>query len=176
MLDMTLVNISDDIIVTERVQEKLKKSAKQLTPLTTFDLYVPIGAVAVYFGALLVWGLNGFIFGWIPALIFYMVLSIPRNNSIKSKVLELAKHRKVLHDEYRRFYSSGEWKSLRIKFLKANTNICRICGIQIEKSIDLTVDHIKPRSKYPELALSYDNLMVLCRRCNSSKGDKKIEI
>jgi 5-methylcytosine-specific restriction endonuclease McrA len=33
----------------------------------------------------------------------------------------------------------------------------------------LTVDHIKPRSKYPALALVLSNLRVLCRRCNSSR-------
>ena len=35
---------------------------------------------------------------------------------------------------------------------------------------DVTVDHKKPRSKYPSLALKRDNLRVLCRVCNSRKG------
>jgi 5-methylcytosine-specific restriction endonuclease McrA len=34
------------------------------------------------------------------------------------------------------------------------------------------VDHKKPRSKFPELAMSIENLLLPCRRCNSSKGGK----
>jgi 5-methylcytosine-specific restriction endonuclease McrA len=37
---------------------------------------------------------------------------------------------------------------------------------------DITVDHAKPRSKFPELAMSIDNLLLACRKCNSSKGGK----
>ncbi len=33
------------------------------------------------------------------------------------------------------------------------------------------VDHIKPRRKYPELALSRSNLQVLCNLCNHGKGN-----
>jgi 5-methylcytosine-specific restriction endonuclease McrA len=47
---------------------------------------------------------------------------------------------------------------------------CRRCKLQIQDPNELTVDHIKPRSKYPGLALVLSNLQVLCRRCNSSKG------
>jgi 5-methylcytosine-specific restriction endonuclease McrA len=36
--------------------------------------------------------------------------------------------------------------------------------------IALEVDHVKPRSKYPELALDLDNTQILCRACNSKKG------
>jgi 5-methylcytosine-specific restriction endonuclease McrA len=32
------------------------------------------------------------------------------------------------------------------------------------------VDHIKPRFKYPQLALNADNLQVLCSVCNQGKG------
>jgi 5-methylcytosine-specific restriction endonuclease McrA len=32
------------------------------------------------------------------------------------------------------------------------------------------VDHIKPRWKYPELSLSFENLQVLCKDCNLGKG------
>ena len=34
------------------------------------------------------------------------------------------------------------------------------------------VDHIKPRSKYPKLALDQSNLQPLCETCNLKKGDK----
>jgi 5-methylcytosine-specific restriction endonuclease McrA len=34
----------------------------------------------------------------------------------------------------------------------------------------INVDHIKPRRKYPELALTESNLQVLCGTCNHGKG------
>lgn len=33
----------------------------------------------------------------------------------------------------------------------------------------IQVDHIKPRSKYPELSLDIDNLQILCKACNKEK-------
>ena len=67
-----------------------------------------------------------------------------------------------------KFYTSVEWRKLREEVLQDNTNICFICG----NKKDLTIDHIKPRSKYPKLALKINNLQILCRSCNSSKGAK----
>ena len=54
--------------------------------------------------------------------------------------------------------------------------VCSECGLHIKNFLDVTVDHIQPRSKYPELALDIENLCVLCRRCNSQKGDRDSEI
>jgi 5-methylcytosine-specific restriction endonuclease McrA len=34
------------------------------------------------------------------------------------------------------------------------------------------VDHIKPRSRFPHLELSLDNLQVLCAACNVGKGNR----
>ncbi|MCH7696168.1 MAG: HNH endonuclease [Proteobacteria bacterium] len=34
------------------------------------------------------------------------------------------------------------------------------------------MDHIKPVSKYPELARDLNNLQVLCEDCNVSKGNQ----
>ena len=35
----------------------------------------------------------------------------------------------------------------------------------------MNVDHIKPRRLFPDLALSLDNLQVLCHECNHGKGN-----
>ena len=34
------------------------------------------------------------------------------------------------------------------------------------------VDHIKPRSKFPDLELEFDNLQILCKACNLGKSNK----
>lgn len=35
----------------------------------------------------------------------------------------------------------------------------------------MNVDHIRPRSRFPELALTESNLQVLCETCNHGKGN-----
>jgi hypothetical protein len=66
------------------------------------------------------------------------------------------------------FYNSSDWKEIRSITLKNNENKCILCGSRS----NLAVDHIKPRSKYPELALDIDNTQILCQSCNSSKGNR----
>ena len=64
------------------------------------------------------------------------------------------------------FYDSEAWRMLRYQALKRSNKRCELCGATSK----LHVDHIKPRSRYPELALRLDNLQVLCRDCNLGKG------
>lgn len=69
------------------------------------------------------------------------------------------------------FYSTREWIELRYKTFVKYGKICQCCGA---KDVTLHVDHIKPRSKYPELELSIDNLQVLCETCNVGKSNKDV--
>jgi len=78
--------------------------------------------------------------------------------------------------DYLIFYDLPAWKTLRKKILLRDGKTCRICDRKNINSNDITVDHIKPRSKYPELALDESNLQVLCRRCNSSKGASEVKL
>jgi len=66
------------------------------------------------------------------------------------------------------FYQSREWQELRYKVLKKYGRRCMCCGTT--KGV-IQVDHIKPRSKYPMLALVQSNLQVLCRDCNLGKSN-----
>lgn len=68
------------------------------------------------------------------------------------------------------FYFSSNWLSIRRLVLKKYGKICMKCS---SKDF-IAVDHIKPRSLYPELELDFNNLQVLCIRCNSSKSNIKI--
>ena len=61
-----------------------------------------------------------------------------------------------------------EWRHLRRKVIGDQSIRCSMCGAA--EWNDVTVDHILPVSKYPELALTLNNLRVLCRSCNSRKG------
>lgn len=72
--------------------------------------------------------------------------------------------------EYMEFYSSTAWRQLRYLALKNASASCQCCGIGATPGNPLHVDHIKPRSRYPEFELSLDNLQVLCKDCNIGKG------
>lgn len=75
------------------------------------------------------------------------------------------------------FYRSKEWKELRYQKLR-EVQYCECCGknkkdrLESGERVKLTVDHIKPRSKYPELALDYNNLQALCQECNAGKSNQ----
>jgi rubredoxin len=70
------------------------------------------------------------------------------------------------------FLSSREWLDLRYKVLKKHKGWCRLCGHKGDPTNPIQVDHIKPRSTYPHLALVEENLQVLCRMCNVGKSNK----
>lgn len=72
--------------------------------------------------------------------------------------------------EYKDFYKSIEWRQLRYIALKNNGASCQCCGAKAGNGVQIHVDHIKPRSRYPELELCLDNLQILCEDCNVAKG------
>lgn len=61
------------------------------------------------------------------------------------------------------------WKKARYIALIIYGNRCACCGDGPEDGAIVTVDHIKPKSKYPELATDLRNLQVLCEACNVGK-------
>jgi len=69
-----------------------------------------------------------------------------------------------------RFLRSPEWKAMRLVILGRDGKVCACCGSVSE----LQIDHILPRSLYPELQLDADNLRVLCWPCNKAKSTKII--
>lgn len=69
------------------------------------------------------------------------------------------------------FLQTYEWRKLRINALMVNGRKCQCCGNTPKNGAILHVDHIKPRKRYPELALDIDNLQILCSECNHGKGN-----
>ena len=78
----------------------------------------------------------------------------------------------IAHGPGEVFYKSRIWLDLRFNFLKNKDRKCCLCGSKEE----IQVDHIKPRYIYPELALNYNNLQILCKPCNLGKGLKSTKI
>lgn len=67
------------------------------------------------------------------------------------------------------FYSTTAWRVVRYKALLRASGKCQCCGSRPTWESPLHVDHIKPRSRHPHLALDPDNLQVLCEACNLGK-------
>jgi len=68
------------------------------------------------------------------------------------------------------FINTWEWKQVRYMALCKNDGKCECCGRGKLDGAVLNVDHIKPRRKHPELALTLHNLQVLCSWCNQGKN------
>jgi len=67
------------------------------------------------------------------------------------------------------FYDSPEWLRLRYATLLRYGRSCMLC---FTSGGEVHVDHIKPRSKFPDLELDPENLQVLCRACNLGKSNR----
>lgn len=81
------------------------------------------------------------------------------------------------------FYQSHRWKTVRYKAIVLNMKkykklskgeikygMCVSCHHAFSRTDSKHGDHIKPRSKYPELALILSNIQILCAICNPGKG------
>lgn len=94
-----------------------------------------------------------------------------------TKAQRKKKKREVKNNLYRNalprdFYSSKEWRKIRYKVLRKYSGECMCCGRSKKlHGIVIHVDHVKPRSKYPHLALDFKNLQLLCEDCNLGKSN-----
>lgn len=70
------------------------------------------------------------------------------------------------------FLDCAEWRSVRMMVLERDGAKCACCGATAETGAVMNVDHIKPRRRYPQLALTLSNLQVLCDACNHGKGNR----
>ena len=68
------------------------------------------------------------------------------------------------------FYLSDAWLKLRYQALELHGAVCQCCGASRATGAVIHVDHIKPRARFPKLALVLSNLQVLCGGCNIGKG------
>lgn len=87
----------------------------------------------------------------------------------KAKPIKSGSRKKASNE----FYASWEWKKARYDALTLHGRQCMCCGFTPYPGCKerLVVDHIKPRSKFPDLALDVSNLQVLCNSCNMGKSN-----
>ena len=64
---------------------------------------------------------------------------------------------------------SRKYKEIRLKKLAMDGWVCFYCGYEGK---DMTIDHVIPVSKAPELAIDIQNMVSACKPCNSKKNKK----
>lgn len=69
------------------------------------------------------------------------------------------------------FYSSEPWLRIRYEALRIHGARCQCCGRSRHDNLTMHVDHIKPRSRFPNLELDINNLQILCNECNIGKSN-----
>ena len=183
------VEIAAGIVVTKNVQNRMEKQARSDIPLTRKERLAEccggigpsISMIALlilmfsyyskpqYAPFLVTVAIIGFVIYLVGKYVEHVEYQI-RSPKIVARLEELARKRQRQIEEMREFYASAEWRLIRRQVIQEQGNICQNCGRRITNDYDLTVDHIKPRSKFPKLALDKSNLQVLCRVCNSAKG------
>lgn len=72
-----------------------------------------------------------------------------------------------------KFYNSKEWKKIRIQAFERDNYTCQTCD---RRGGDLEANHIKPRSTFPELKLSIDNIETLCVLCHKKLTKEQIQL
>lgn len=99
-------------------------------------------------------------------------LKISKDKAKLRKVLKKrTKQKKAVDTASAEFLISYEWRKLRYKALLEYGEKCMCCNAKKSDGVRIYVDHIKPRKKYPELALDINNLQILCEECNHGKGN-----
>jgi 5-methylcytosine-specific restriction endonuclease McrA len=64
---------------------------------------------------------------------------------------------------------SKKYKEVRLRKLAMDGWVCFYCGYEGK---DMTIDHVIPVSKAPELAIDINNMVSACKPCNSKKNKK----
>lgn len=146
--------------------------ALPIVPLTlSYFEWRTIGQIALGVAAFLIWSRHYLAKSFAPIDSAIRL----RTSDLYLQDLDRLKAERLKHE---RFYRSTEWRTIRSavieKFRHSRIGfVCHLCGGQIEQH-ELTVDHVKPRSKYPELALTLNNLKLAHRTCNSAKGARTL--
>ncbi len=184
------IEVAQGVVITTNVRERLKKRAHRDVPRTREAIVAGYWSALLFFPSFIfvivfLFSLcmnrtyYTFCFGICAVASLVMLHTWNRTEreearkhlpKVDERLVELACERQKQIDEARAFYTSSEWRLVRKQIVEEQGRVCQKCRSHIKDDYDLTVDHIKPRSKFPELALAKSNLQVLCRRCNSAKG------
>ncbi|AKJ03665.1 uncharacterized protein (TIGR02646 family) [Archangium gephyra] len=70
--------------------------------------------------------------------------------------------------------SFPEYSEARGELIARMGEYCSFCESQLNAS--LAVEHVLPKERHPEYELDWNNFLLACVNCNSTKGDKPIKL
>lgn len=68
----------------------------------------------------------------------------------------------------------GEYQEARGELIRRIGEYCSYCEQPVQSGI--AVEHVQPRSLHPELELEWDNFLLSCVNCNSTKTGKNVVV
>ncbi len=68
----------------------------------------------------------------------------------------------------------GRYQDARGDLISKIGEYCSYCEMHLDAS--LAVEHVQPKVHKPELALKWDNFLLACTNCNSTKGSMDVEL
>lgn len=73
--------------------------------------------------------------------------------------------------------TTSPWRNAEIKdvLIRETSSKCAYCESEMLNVSFGEIEHIRPKSKYPHLVLDWDNLTLVCSKCNNEKRDKYFE-
>lgn len=71
------------------------------------------------------------------------------------------------------FYSTPQWRALRVHVLRRDGYLCTWCGADVRAKGAARVDHVVPMKQAWHLRLSPDNLRTLCIPCDAKRHADK---
>lgn len=80
----------------------------------------------------------------------------------------------IQHNNIKAFYNCSRWQHIRKEILEEQHCECQLCKAKGLYNEAVTVHHIKYVRKYPELALTKDNLIAVCEECHFNIHHKPI--
>ncbi|QXE19993.1 HNH endonuclease [Clostridium sp. 001] len=72
----------------------------------------------------------------------------------------------IRNNNIKAFYNSALWEHIRVEVLEEQHHECQLCKVKGLYVPANTVHHIKFLRKYPQLALTKSNLLVVCKDCH----------
>jgi hypothetical protein len=81
------------------------------------------------------------------------------------------KEHKAIKGENNCNWTGGKWKWVMTQIKVRDDYTCQICGFREVEIME--VDHIRPKSVYPELRFNFNNLITLCPNCHRRKTNRE---
>ncbi len=96
------------------------------------------------------------------------IVKLPHDSNDKAKATSDKMYNKTKRQN-QEFYSSTAWRKKRIHILNRDAGLCQTCIREGRTTIGNTVHHIIELSDNPQLALTDDNLEVICATCHQQE-------